>query len=101
MDAWEKLTSTSSLTPAGSYDAWEHLNAQSGGGGQSCGDLEPVFLAAKQAAFSANSNPSIWSNKAGKSYFSLSPELMRHYLGSPSVFKIIAKGVLNGFCWQL
>jgi hypothetical protein len=32
MDAWETLISTSSLTPAGSYDAWEHLNAQSGGG---------------------------------------------------------------------
>jgi hypothetical protein len=31
MDAWEILTSTSSLTPAGSYDAWEHLNAQEGG----------------------------------------------------------------------
>jgi hypothetical protein len=32
MDAWETLISTSSLTPAGSYDAWEHLNAQEGGG---------------------------------------------------------------------
>jgi hypothetical protein len=32
MDAWETLISTSSLTPAGSYDAWEHLNAQAGGG---------------------------------------------------------------------
>jgi hypothetical protein len=32
MDAWETLTSTSSLTPASSYDAWEHLNAQGGGG---------------------------------------------------------------------
>jgi hypothetical protein len=31
MDAWEILTSNSSLTPAGSYDAWEHLNAQEGG----------------------------------------------------------------------
>jgi len=31
MDAWETLISTSSLTPAGSYDAWEHLNAQEGG----------------------------------------------------------------------
>jgi hypothetical protein len=33
MDAWETLTSTSSLTPASSYDAWEHLNEQEGGGG--------------------------------------------------------------------
>jgi len=32
MDAWETLTSNSSLTPVGSYDAWEHLNAQEGGG---------------------------------------------------------------------
>jgi len=32
MDAWETLISTSSLTPAGSYDAWDHLNAQIGGG---------------------------------------------------------------------
>jgi hypothetical protein len=32
MDAWETLISTSSLTPASSYDAWEHLNAQEGGG---------------------------------------------------------------------
>jgi hypothetical protein len=32
MDAWETLISTSSLTPAGNYDAWEHLNAQEGGG---------------------------------------------------------------------
>jgi len=31
MDAWETLISTSSLAPAGSYDAWEHLNAQGGG----------------------------------------------------------------------
>jgi hypothetical protein len=31
MDAWETLTSNSSLTPTGSYDAWEHLNAQEGG----------------------------------------------------------------------
>jgi hypothetical protein len=33
MDAWEILITTSSLTPAGSYDAWEHLNTQEGGGG--------------------------------------------------------------------
>jgi len=33
MDAWEILTSSSSLAPVGSYDAWEHLNAQEGGGG--------------------------------------------------------------------
>jgi hypothetical protein len=32
MDAWETLIATSSLTPAGSYDAWEHLNAQEGSG---------------------------------------------------------------------
>jgi len=32
MDAWETLISTSSLTPVGNYDAWEHLNAQEGGG---------------------------------------------------------------------
>jgi hypothetical protein len=33
MDAWEILTSNSSLAPVGSYDAWEHLGAQEGGGG--------------------------------------------------------------------
>jgi hypothetical protein len=33
MDAWETLTNNSSLAPISSYDAWEHLNAQEGGGG--------------------------------------------------------------------
>jgi hypothetical protein len=28
MDVWETVTSKSSLTPASSYDFWEHLNAQ-------------------------------------------------------------------------
>ncbi len=31
MDAWETLIDNSSLTPPG-FDAWEHLNAQEGGG---------------------------------------------------------------------
>jgi hypothetical protein len=44
MDAWETLTSTSSLTPAGSYDAWEHLNAQEGGGGGDCTILVDEYL---------------------------------------------------------
>jgi hypothetical protein len=40
MDAWEILIGNSNLTPAGSYDAWEHLNAQEGGSG---GDITIVF----------------------------------------------------------
>jgi hypothetical protein len=28
MDVWETVISKSSLTPASSYDFWEHLNAQ-------------------------------------------------------------------------
>jgi hypothetical protein len=44
MDAWETLTSTSSLTPASSYDAWEHLNAQEGGGGDCTTILVDEYL---------------------------------------------------------
>jgi hypothetical protein len=43
MDAWETLINTSSLTPASSYDAWEHLNAQEGGGGD-CTILVDEYL---------------------------------------------------------
>jgi hypothetical protein len=32
MDAWETLLVNSTLDPIG-FDAWEHLNAQEGGGG--------------------------------------------------------------------
>jgi hypothetical protein len=44
MDAWETLISTSSLTPASSYDAWEHLNAQEGGGGDCTTILVDEYL---------------------------------------------------------
>jgi hypothetical protein len=44
MDAWETLISTSSLTSASSYDAWEHLNAQEGGGGDCTTILVDEYL---------------------------------------------------------
>jgi hypothetical protein len=44
MDAWETLISTSSLTPASSYDAWEHLNTQEGGGGSCTTILVDEYL---------------------------------------------------------
>ena len=54
MDVWETLISNSTLAAG---DAWEHLNAQEGGGGGSCQDLAQVVLTGKLAVFAEAMSP--------------------------------------------
>ncbi len=95
MDAWEILTSNSSLE---SGDVWEHLLSQDGGG-SSCTDLATVTLTAKPAAFAGEMSITTNLIQARPPDFSFQGAVISYVIkGKNAAFAAQAKGKINGLC---
>lgn len=96
MDAWEILHGNSSL-PAG--DAWEHLNAQEGGGGSSCQDLAQVLLLVKVAVFTEAMSPAAHAAQVKPQEFFVSAAITVYAADCQNaVFAAQVKEGINGRC---